>query len=98
MFLKISRPRLGDGIEELVPATDIGPERVLHPDTIAKVSSFFILEEDLQLRPLESKIIVTRMSRVSILVIVGNPAVNDTPYVNRCFNRLVHTRYKMRCN
>jgi PhoH-like ATPase len=59
-------------------------------------SRFFVLDEAQQLTPLEAKTVVTRMSRGSKLVMVGDPAQIDNPYVDRRSNGLVHTRNKMR--
>jgi len=57
---------------------------------------FFVLDEAQQLTPLEAKTVVTRMSRGSKLVMVGDPAQIDNPYVDRRSNGLVHTRNRMR--
>lgn len=59
---------------------------------------FFVLDEAQQLTPLEAKTVVTRMSRGSKLVMVGDPAQIDNPYVDRQSNGLVHTRNRMRGN
>ena len=56
---------------------------------------YFILDEAQQLSPLEAKTIVTRMSRGSKLVLVGDPAQIDNPYVDSRSNGLVYTRQKM---
>jgi PhoH-like ATPase len=57
---------------------------------------FFILDEAQQLTPLEAKTVVTRMSKGSKLVLVGDPAQIDNPYVDSRSNGLVYTRQKMR--
>ena len=57
---------------------------------------FFILDEAQQLTPLEAKTVVTRMSRGSKLVLVGDPAQIDNPYVDSRSNGLVYTRQRMR--
>ncbi len=57
---------------------------------------FFVLDEAQQLTPLEAKTIVTRMSRGSKLVLVGDPAQIDNPYVDSRSNGLVYTRQRMR--
>ncbi len=57
---------------------------------------FFILDEAQQLTPQEAKTIVTRMSRDSKLVLVGDPAQIDNPYVDSRSNGLVYTRQRMR--
>jgi PhoH-like ATPase len=59
---------------------------------------YFVLDEAQQLTPLEAKTVVTRMSCGSKLVMVGDPAQIDNPYVDRRPNGLVHTRNKMRGN
>ncbi|MDF1813964.1 MAG: PhoH family protein [Verrucomicrobiales bacterium] len=56
---------------------------------------YFILDEAQQLSPLEAKTIVTRMSRGSKLVMIGDPAQIDNPYVDSRSNGLVYTRRKM---
>lgn len=57
---------------------------------------FFILDEAQQLTPLEAKTIVTRMAQGSKLILVGDPAQIDNPYVDRRSNGLVYTRDKLR--
>jgi len=57
---------------------------------------YFVLDEAQQLTPLEAKTIVTRMSRGSKLVLVGDPAQIDNPYVDSRSNGLVYTRQRMR--
>ncbi len=56
---------------------------------------FFILDEAQQLTPQEAKTIVTRMSRDSKLVLVGDPAQIDNPYVDSRSNGLVFTRKRL---
>jgi PhoH-like ATPase len=57
---------------------------------------FFVLDEAQQLTPLEAKTVVTRMSRGSKLVMVGDPAQIDNPYVDSRSNGLVYTRNRLR--
>lgn len=57
---------------------------------------FFVLDEAQQLTPLEAKTLVTRMSKGSKLVMVGDPAQIDNPYVNSLSNGLVHTRNRLK--
>jgi PhoH-like ATPase len=57
---------------------------------------FFILDEAQQLTPQEAKTIVTRMSRDSKLVMVGDPAQIDNPYVDSRSNGLVYTRKRLK--
>lgn len=57
---------------------------------------FFVLDEAQQLTPQEAKTVVTRMSRGSKLVLVGDPAQIDNPYVDSRSNGLVYTRNRLR--
>ncbi|HEY5752403.1 MAG TPA: PhoH family protein [Chthoniobacterales bacterium] len=57
---------------------------------------FFVLDEAQQLTPLEAKTVVTRMSRGSKLVMVGDPAQIDHPYVDSRSNGLVYTRDRLK--
>jgi PhoH-like ATPase len=59
---------------------------------------FFVLDEAQQLTPLEAKTIVTRMSRGSKLIMVGDPAQIDNPYVDSRSNGLVYTRNRLKGN
>ena len=57
---------------------------------------FFVLDEAQQLTPQEAKTVVTRMSRHSKLVMVGDPAQIDNPYVDSRSNGLVYTRNRLK--
>ncbi|BCX47044.1 phosphate starvation protein phoH [Haloferula helveola] len=57
---------------------------------------FFVLDEAQQLTPQEAKTVVTRMSRESKLVMVGDPAQIDNPYVDSRSNGLVYTRNRLK--
>jgi PhoH-like ATPase len=57
---------------------------------------FFILDEAQQLTPLEAKTVVTRMSRGAKLIMVGDPAQIDNPYVDSRSNGLVYTRNRLK--
>jgi PhoH-like ATPase len=57
---------------------------------------FFVLDEAQQLTPLEAKTVVTRMSRGSKLVMVGDPGQIDNPYVDSRSNGLVYTRNRLK--
>jgi PhoH-like ATPase len=57
---------------------------------------FFVLDEAQQITPQEAKTIVTRMSRGSKLVMVGDPAQIDHPYVDSRSNGLVYTRNRLK--
>jgi PhoH-like ATPase len=57
---------------------------------------FFVLDESQQLTPLEAKTVVTRMSKGSKLVMVGDPGQIDNPYVDSRSNGLVYTRNRLK--
>jgi PhoH-like ATPase len=57
---------------------------------------FFVLDEAQQLTPQEAKTVVTRMSRHSKLVMVGDPAQIDNPYVDSRSNGLVYARNRLK--
>lgn len=57
---------------------------------------FFILDEAQQLTPQEAKTVVTRMSRGSKLVMVGDPDQIDNPYVDSRSNGLVYTQNRLK--
>ena len=56
---------------------------------------FFVLDEAQQLTPQEAKTVVSRMSAGSKLIMVGDPAQIDNPYVDRRSNGLVYTKNKL---
>ena len=57
---------------------------------------YFVLDEAQQLTPLEAKTVVTRMSKGSKLVMVGDPAQIDNPYVDSRSNGLVFCHDRMK--
>jgi PhoH-like ATPase len=57
---------------------------------------YFVLDEAQQLTPLEAKTVVTRMSKGSKLVMVGDPAQIDNPYVDSRSNGLVYARNRLK--
>jgi PhoH-like ATPase len=57
---------------------------------------YFVLDEAQQLTPLEAKTVVTRMSKGSKLVMVGDPAQIDNPYVDSRSNGLAYTRNRLK--
>ncbi len=57
---------------------------------------YFVLDEAQQLTPQEAKTVVTRMSRGSKLVMLGDPAQIDHPYVDSRSNGLVYTRNRLK--
>ena len=84
---KIYEPLLQQGIVEIEALCYIRGRSI--------PNRFFVLDEAQQLTPLEAKTVVTRMSRGSKLILVGDPAQIDNPYVDSRSNGLVYTRKRM---
>lgn len=84
------------------PYDDLIAQGVIEVEALAYIrgrsipNRYFILDEAQQLTPKEAKTVVTRMSEGSKLVMVGDPAQIDHPYVDSRSNGLVYTRQKMR--
>jgi PhoH-like ATPase len=57
---------------------------------------FFILDEAQQLTPHEVKTVITRISEGSKIVLIGDPAQIDNPYVDSRSNGLVYAHNRMR--
>ncbi|HVZ65198.1 MAG TPA: PhoH family protein [Lacunisphaera sp.] len=57
---------------------------------------FFILDEAQQLTPHEVKTVITRIAESSKLVLIGDPAQIDNPYVDSRSNGLVYTHNRMK--
>ncbi len=57
---------------------------------------FFILDEAQQLTPHEVKTVITRISESSKIVLIGDPAQIDNPYVDARSNGLVYCHNRMR--
>jgi PhoH-like ATPase len=57
---------------------------------------FFILDEAQQLTPHEVKTVITRISEGSKIVLIGDPAQIDNPYVDSRSNGLVYCTNRMR--
>jgi PhoH-like ATPase len=57
---------------------------------------FFILDEAQQLTPHEVKTVITRISEGSKIVLIGDPAQIDNPYVDSRSNGLVYCHNKMK--
>jgi PhoH-like ATPase len=94
----------GPGQKQMKPYEQLMQRGLLEIEALCYIrgrsipNRYFVLDEAQQLTPLEAKTVVTRMSRGSKLVMVGDPAQIDNPYVDRRSNGLVHTRNKMRGN
>jgi PhoH-like ATPase len=57
---------------------------------------FFILDEAQQLTPHEAKTVITRISEGSKIVLIGDPAQIDNPYVDSRSNGLVYCHNRMK--
>ena len=57
---------------------------------------FFILDEAQQLTPHEVKTVITRISEGSKIVLIGDPAQIDNPYVDSRSNGLVYCHDRMK--
>ena len=57
---------------------------------------FFVLDEAQQLTPHEVKTVITRISEGSKIVLIGDPAQIDNPYVDSRSNGLVYCHNRMR--
>lgn len=57
---------------------------------------FFILDEAQQLTPHEAKTIITRISEGSKIVLIGDPAQIDNPYVDSRSNGLVYCHNRLK--
>jgi len=85
---KVYEPLINEGVVEIEALCYIRGRSI--------PNRFFVLDEAQQLTPLEAKTVVTRMSRGSKLILVGDPAQIDNPYVDSRSNGLVYTRKRMR--
>ncbi len=106
--LTVSRPRrkqqkkeaLGDAAnkpyDELIQRGIIEIEALCYIRGRSIPNRFFVLDEAQQLTPQEAKTVVTRMSRGSKLVMVGDPGQIDNPYVDSRSNGLVYTRNRLK--
>ena len=89
-----------DAQDEIVLATGAETEVRIARSSIASFGpgSVSVMPQglDQQLTPQEAKTIVTRMSRDSKLVMIGDPAQIDNPYVDSRSNGLVYTRNRLK--
>jgi len=98
---KRKRPKSGDETPSK-PYDHLMQQGIIEVEALAYIrgrsipNRFFILDEAQQLTPKEAKTVVTRMSSGSKLVMVGDPAQIDHPYVDSRSNGLVFTRQKMK--
>lgn len=99
---KRKQPKPGDSVAAKKPYEQLVEQGILEIEALCYIrgrsipNRFFILDEAQQLTPQEAKTIVTRMSRDSKLVLVGDPAQIDNPYVDSRSNGLVYTRNRLK--
>ena len=85
--LRPYEPLLANGTLEI--------EAIAHIRGRSIPNSVFIVDEAQQLTPHEAKTLVTRMSKGSKLILIGDLAQIDNPYVDANTNGLVYTRSKL---
>ncbi len=99
---KRKQPKPGESVTAKKPYELLMEQGILEIEALCYIrgrsipNRFFILDEAQQLTPQEAKTIVTRMSRDSKLVLVGDPAQIDNPYVDSRSNGLVYTRNRLK--
>ncbi|MEP4807930.1 MAG: PhoH family protein [Luteolibacter sp.] len=99
---KRKQPKPGAALNAKKPYEALMEQGILEIEALCYIrgrsipNRFFILDEAQQLTPQEAKTIVTRMSRDSKLVLVGDPAQIDNPYVDSRSNGLVYTRNRLK--
>ena len=99
---KRKQAKPGDSVSAKKPYEILMEQGILEIEALCYIrgrsipNRFFILDEAQQLTPQEAKTIVTRMSRDSKLVLVGDPAQIDNPYVDSRSNGLVYTRNRLK--
>ncbi|MEO0446314.1 MAG: PhoH family protein [Verrucomicrobiota bacterium] len=82
--------------EQLVDSGIVEVEALCYIRGRSIPNRFFVLDEAQQISPLEAKTVVTRMSKGSKLVMIGDPAQIDNPYVDSRSNGLVYTRRRLK--
>ncbi len=104
---KMSEPVVHDGI---APSAPLKPYERLIASGLVEVEAlcfirgrsiarrFFILDEAQQLTPHEVKTVITRISEGSKIVLIGDPAQIDNPYVDSSSNGLVYCHDRMKNN
>jgi PhoH-like ATPase len=94
-----SNPRSGTkpgrSYEPLIQAGLIEVEAIAHIRGRSIPRSIFIVDEAQQLTPHEAKTLVTRMGKGSKMILIGDLAQIDNPYVDAHTNGLVYTRNRL---
>ena len=87
---KLARP-----YEALMQAGILEIEAIAHIRGRSLPRAVFIVDEAQQLTPHEAKTLVTRMGKGSKIIMIGDLAQIDNPYVDAHTNGLVYTRNKL---
>ena len=85
----------GRSYEPLIQAGLIEVEAIAHIRGRSIPRSIFIVDEAQQLTPHEAKTLVTRMGKGSKMILIGDLAQIDNPYVDAHTNGLVYTRNRL---
>jgi PhoH-like ATPase len=97
---EVASPIAGNGgvkpYEQLIEQGCVEIEALCYIRGRSIPNRYFVLDEAQQLTPLEAKTVVTRMSKGSKLVMAGDPAQIDNPYVDSRSNGLVYTRNRLK--
>jgi PhoH-like ATPase len=97
---EVTAPNAGNGglkpYEQLIEQGCVEIEALCYIRGRSIPNRYFVLDEAQQLTPLEAKTVVTRMSKGSKLVMAGDPAQIDNPYVDSRSNGLVYTRNRLK--
>jgi PhoH-like ATPase len=80
----------------LLQAGILEVEAIAHIRGRSIPNAVFIVDEAQQLTPHEAKTLVTRMGKGSKLIMIGDLAQIDNPYVDANTNGLVFTRNRLR--
>ena len=92
----------GNGLPPMKPYERLIRSGVLEIEALAFIRGrsiarrFFILDEAQQLTPHEVKTVITRISEGSKIVLIGDPAQIDNPYVDARSNGLVYCHNRMK--
>lgn len=92
----------GNGIPPIKPYEKLIKSGVVEIEALCFIRGrsiarrFFILDEAQQLTPHEVKTVITRISESSKLVLIGDPAQIDNPYVDSRSNGLVYCYNRMK--
>ena len=108
MVAAMSPPQLNGGYNGHAPSGLVKPYERLLKNGMVEIEAlcfirgrsiarrFFILDEAQQLTPHEVKTVITRISEGSKIILIGDPAQIDNPYVDSRSNGLVYCHNRMK--